>query len=80
MRFQFHLILFPFKIEAALKLASYSDEAYAIASTFDTSNFTEDTKRQFSFVGKKSLADEEMKNLSGIISAMGSIYGQVINI
>lgn len=47
------------------------------ANQFDPTNFTEDTKRQLSYVGSKSLSDDEMKNLSSIIAEMGSIYGQV---
>ncbi len=51
--------------------------AAGLASQFDTTNFTSDTTRQLSKVGKKSLSDDEMKNLSSIISQMGQIYGEV---
>jgi len=64
------------QIAASLAVSAYSAEAYAEAAVFDTTNFSPDTKRQLSKVGSKSLSEEEMRNLSSIISEMGSIYGQ----
>ncbi|OXA60176.1 Angiotensin-converting enzyme [Folsomia candida] len=63
-------------IEAGLRLSEYQAVANEEANQFDPTNFTEDTKRQLSYVGSKSLSDDEMKNLSSIIAEMGSIYGQ----
>jgi hypothetical protein len=57
-------------------LSSYGAAAFEEASVFDSTNFAEDVKRQLSKVGSIGLSDEEMKNLSSIISEMGSIYGQ----
>lgn len=64
------------QIEAGLLLSEYEAAANEMASQFDQTNFSEDTKRKLSFVGSKSLSDEEMKNLSSLISEMGSLYGQ----
>jgi hypothetical protein len=64
------------QIEAALALTVYSSSAFENASDFDPTNFSDDTKRQLFYVGSKSLSDEEMKNLSSLISSMGSIYAQ----
>lgn len=65
------------QIAAGLVITEFNAAAFEVASRFDTTNFTSDTTRQLSKVGKKSLSDEEMKNLSAIISQMGQIYGEV---
>lgn len=65
------------QIAAGLAVTEFNAAAFEMASQFDTKNFTSDTTRQLSKVGKKSLSDDEMKNLSSIISQMGQIYGEV---
>lgn len=65
------------QIAAGLAVTEFNAAAFEMASQFDTTNFTSDTTRQLSKVGKKSLSDDEMKNLSSIISQMGQIYGEV---
>lgn len=57
-------------------MSVFSAKSFEEASQFDPGNFSEDTKRQLFYVGSKSLSDDEMKNLSSIISEMGSIYAQ----
>ncbi len=54
---------------------AYYAEASANASTFDTTNFSEDTKRQFSYLQSVSLDDAESEELYNILSEMGRIYG-----
>jgi len=63
-------------IAAGLAVGVYGEQANEEASQFDPTNFSDDTKRQLSKVGGKGLSEEEMQNLSSIISEMGSIYGQ----
>ncbi|CAL8110835.1 unnamed protein product [Orchesella dallaii] len=63
-------------IAAGLVLSQFIAAAFEIASQFDTTNFSTDTTRQLIKVGRKSLSDEEMKNLTSIISQMGQIYGE----
>lgn len=58
-------------------LSQYEALANEEAGKFNTTNFSQETKRQLFYVGSKSLSDAEMKNLSSLISEMGSIYGQV---
>lgn len=65
------------QIEAGLRVSEYEAAAFAEASQFNATNFSADTKRQLFYVGSQSLSEEEMKNLSSLISEMGSIYGQV---
>ena len=54
---------------------AYYDEASATAATFDTTNFSEDTKRQMSSLYFVSFDDVESQELSCILSQMGAIYG-----
>jgi len=61
--------------EAWLKVTEYNAEAIVMANTFDTTDFSQDTKRQLSKVGSLSLSTEETEELSGIIAQMGDIYG-----
>ena len=56
------------------ELSSYYQEASKNASTFDTTNFSEDTKRQMASLYSVSLDDEEKAELEGIISQMGLLY------
>lgn len=63
-------------IEAGLILSEYGARAFENASQFEPENFSDDTKRQLSRVGSRSISDDEMKTLSFLISEMGSIYGR----
>lgn len=65
------------KVEAELVVSKHAAIAFQKASQFDKSNFTSDTKRQLKKVGKPSLSDEEMKNLSSLVSLAEQIYGKV---
>lgn len=56
-------------------MSSYNEEALEIASTFDSSNFSQDTQRQLKEVGTRPLPEEEEIELSNIISEMGKVYG-----
>jgi len=56
------------------ELSAYYEEASKNASTFDTTNFSEDTKRQMASLYSVSLDDEEKAELEGIISQMGLLY------
>jgi len=55
-------------IAAGLAVGVYGEQANEEASQFDPTNFSDDTKRQLSKVGGKGLSEEEMQNLSSIIS------------
>jgi len=56
-------------------VSQYGDEAFAIADAFDTTDFSEDTKRQLKKVGSRSLPAAESSELAQAISEMGKIYG-----
>ena len=58
-----------------LQLSEYGEEALEIASIFDSTNFTEDTRRQLKEVGVQPLPEDEERELSNIISEMGKVYG-----
>ena len=58
-----------------LKLSEYGEEALEIASIFDATNFTENTRRQLKEVGVQPLPEDEERELSNIISEMGKVYG-----
>ncbi len=73
-------MIFNKQVEATLANSKYGAVAFQAASQFDKSNFTSDTKRQLKKVGKRSLSDEEMKNLSSIISQAEQIYSKVKSI
>jgi len=61
--------------EAELNTTKFEAEAYEIISSFNQTGFSFDTKRQISKAGSKSLSNEKTKELSGIFSEMGKIYG-----
>ena len=61
--------------DAWLKLSIFNAEAFENSTQFDAIDFSYDTKRQLSKVGKKALSDDEMEELSSIIGEMGDIYG-----
>ena len=54
----------------------YYTQAAAEAATFDTTNFSEDTKRQLSYLNYVGLDGAEGRELSSILSEMGRIYGE----
>ena len=54
---------------------AYYGEASANASQFDSTNFSEDTKRQLSYLQSVSLDDAESEELNNLLSEMGRIYG-----
>ena len=54
---------------------AYYGEASANASQFDSTNFSEDTKRQLSYLQFVSLDDAESEELNNLLSEMGRIYG-----
>ena len=56
-------------------MSAYAEEAFEIASTFDTTDFSTDTKRQFQEVGDVSLPEAEESELSSLIVQMGKVYG-----
>jgi len=56
------------------ELSAYYEKAPKKASTFDTTNFSEDTKRQMASLYSVSLDDEEKAELEGIVSQMGLLY------
>lgn len=60
---------------AWLAVDQYQAEAVEEASQFESSEFSEDTRRQLSRVGSRALPDSEMKELKSIILEMGDIYG-----
>ena len=60
---------------AAGAAGAYYDEASATAATFDTTNFSDETKRQMSSLYFVSLDDTESAELSNILNQMGAIYG-----
>ena len=68
-------ISFWLKATAGAVAGAYYGEASVNASTFDTTNFSEDTKRQLSYLQSKSLDDAESEELYNILSEMGRIYG-----
>jgi len=61
--------------EAWLRVSQFNAEAFANSTQFDATDFSYDTQRQLSKVGRKSLSDEEMEELSSVIAQMGDIYG-----
>jgi len=61
--------------EASLNLTLYSAEAFNRSSQFNTDGFSDDTKRQLSKVGSKSLSEDLTRELSQTIASMGKIYG-----
>ena len=56
-------------------MTSYASEALEIATSFDSANFSQDTRRQLKEVGTKSLPRDEEIELSNIITEMGKVYG-----
>ena len=56
-------------------MTEYSAEALELASIFDASNFSEDTRRQLKEVGTQPLPEDEEIELSNLISEMGKVYG-----
>ena len=60
---------------AWLAVDLYQAEAAEEASQFDSSEFSEDTRRQLSKVGSRALPDSEMAELKSLILEMGEIYG-----
>nr|CAH0112907.1 unnamed protein product [Daphnia galeata] len=54
---------------------AYYGEASANASQFDSTTFSEDTKRQLSYLQSVSLDDAESEELNNLLSEMGRIYG-----
>ena len=60
---------------AWLAVDLYQAEAAEEASQFDSSEFSEDTRRQLSKVGSRALPDSEMAELKSLILEMGDIYG-----
>ena len=60
---------------AWLAVDLYQAEAAEEASQFDSSEFSEDTRRQLSKVGSRALPDSEMAELKYLILEMGEIYG-----
>ena len=56
-------------------MSEYGEEALEIASIFDATNFTENTRRQLKEVGVQPLPEDEERELSNIISEMGKVYG-----
>jgi len=53
----------------------YYAEASATALTFDTTNFSEDTKRQMASLYYIGLDSAESSELSNILNEMSRIYG-----
>ena len=60
---------------AWLALDLYQAEAAEEAREFESSEFSEDTRRQLSRVGSLALSDSEMRELKSLILEMGEIYG-----
>ena len=60
---------------AGAAAGAYYDEASVTAATFDTTDFSEDTKRQMSSLYFVSLDEAESAELSNILGQMGAIYG-----
>ena len=61
---------------ASGRLSAFNSEATLLAARFDTSKFSDDTKRQFKNVGRKSLSNKEMAEMADIKSKMGAIYAK----
>lgn len=57
-------------------VGAYYVRASNEAATFDTTNFSEDTKRQLSYLSYVGLDGPEGSELSSILSEMGRIYGE----
>lgn len=57
-------------------MGAYYVVAAEEASTFDTTNFSEDTKRQLSYLSYVGLEGPEADELGSILSEMGRIYGE----
>merc|ERR1719430_1693155 len=55
---------------ASGRLSGFNSEATLLADRFDTTKFSDDTRRQFKSVGKKSLSNVEMAEMADIKSKM----------
>ncbi|KAK2706936.1 hypothetical protein QYM36_014833 [Artemia franciscana] len=62
-------------IEASRITSEYSSLAFEESTQFDSTNFSDDTKRKLGRVGSYILEPAEMEELSNIISYMGNFYG-----
>ena len=69
------LIFFKELVFFYFKYSAYGKEALDIASSFDSTNFKDDTRRQLKEVGTQPLPEDEEKELSKVDSEMGKIYG-----
>ena len=63
------------QIEASRITSEYSSQAFEESTQFDSTNFSDDTKRKLGRVGSYILEPTEMEELSNIISYMGNFYG-----
>jgi hypothetical protein len=64
-----------YEIVACPQVSQYQAEALSNATSFNTTDFSEDTKRQLKKVGSIPLPEDEEQELSRIIADMGEIYG-----
>jgi len=62
--------------QASGKMSEFESNSFFLASRFDISNFSDDTKRQFKSVGNKILDWDDMAEMGALKSKMGSIYAK----
>lgn len=60
---------------AGARAGTYYASAAVTAAEFDTTNFSEDTKRQLSYLDSVGLPADEARELNDILGEMSRIYG-----